>query len=220
MERIRQLLSEQRPLRWLFTGDSITQGVQHTYGERDYTQLFAERIRYEIGRTTDYVLNTAISGRTSCDVRDDFELCIAQFEPDVVFVMIGMNDATGPAPPGRQGFYENLTDIVNRSLALPRCRVVLQTTCTIIEESLAECAASFNEYMDTIRAAAHDLDVPLIDHNKYWQTKIEELPRRRFAWMSDSIHPNAWGHRAFAELIFRELDIYDESKPTSRFFKP
>ena len=51
---IARLLADGR-LTWLFTGDSVTAGDQHTYGRRDYTELFAERIRYELGRISDTV---------------------------------------------------------------------------------------------------------------------------------------------------------------------
>ena len=38
------LISRKEPVRWLFAGDSITQGARHTRGHRDYTQLFKERV--------------------------------------------------------------------------------------------------------------------------------------------------------------------------------
>ena len=44
METIRRLLSRDAPVKWLFTGDSITHGALHTIGWRDYTELFSERV--------------------------------------------------------------------------------------------------------------------------------------------------------------------------------
>ena len=48
---------------WLFTGDSITQGAAHIGEARSYPQLFEEWIRYQMGRSHDFVVNTAISGQ-------------------------------------------------------------------------------------------------------------------------------------------------------------
>lgn len=45
LDQVRPLLKADRPLKWLFTGDSITHGALHTFGWRDYAELFAERVR-------------------------------------------------------------------------------------------------------------------------------------------------------------------------------
>ena len=73
MDRIKQKLKSKKPVKWLFYGDSITQGVVHTNGFRDYTQLFAERVRCDLGRRQDIVINTAVFGNTICDLLDEFE---------------------------------------------------------------------------------------------------------------------------------------------------
>ena len=51
MDEIRALLGRDEPVRWVFTGDSITHGAAHTIGWRDYTELFDERARWELRRT-------------------------------------------------------------------------------------------------------------------------------------------------------------------------
>lgn len=67
MDRIKQLLKQDKPVKWLFTGDSITHGASHTFGWRDYVQVFEERARYELGRVSDVVIRTGISGWTTRD---------------------------------------------------------------------------------------------------------------------------------------------------------
>ena len=49
IEKIANLLSGKLPVRWIFTGDSITHGGLHLAGWRDYVQLFEERVRWELG---------------------------------------------------------------------------------------------------------------------------------------------------------------------------
>jgi acyl-CoA thioesterase I len=80
------LLSQDKPITWSFTGDSVTAGVGHLRGHRDYTQLFAERVRYEIHRYRDVVVNTAVGGSTVDDVADDLEHRVLRFRPDVVIM--------------------------------------------------------------------------------------------------------------------------------------
>ena len=47
MHRLHQLLKSPAPVKWLFYGDSLTEGSLHTFGYRDFVQLFEERIRCE-----------------------------------------------------------------------------------------------------------------------------------------------------------------------------
>lgn len=83
-----------RPIKWVFYGDSITHG-RYTRSVSGITQCsFAERIRFELGRTMDVVITTAISGDNTRGPLAGFDWRVAQFDPDVVFVMIGMNDCS------------------------------------------------------------------------------------------------------------------------------
>ena len=53
-DRIAELLVSAPPVKWLFAGDSIAQGAQVTMGWRDYTELFSERVRWEMSRPVSY----------------------------------------------------------------------------------------------------------------------------------------------------------------------
>ncbi len=87
-------IRSQRPVKWLFAGDSITQGAVQTDGWRDYTQLFKERLG-ELGRNEDVVINTAVGGwslEQFASRRDDR---VFSYQPHVVLMMFGTNDAVG-----------------------------------------------------------------------------------------------------------------------------
>src|SRR6266571_3512165 len=90
-----RVADQSAPITWVFTGDSITHGASHTHGERSYPEHFAERVRWEMGRRRDVVVNTGISGDTADGILKDFEHRVARFKPDVVSIMIGMNDCAG-----------------------------------------------------------------------------------------------------------------------------
>src|SRR6266446_3517466 len=59
---IKHFLAEKTARIWVFTGDSITHGALHTLGWRSYPAHFAERVRWELRRMRDVVINTGISG--------------------------------------------------------------------------------------------------------------------------------------------------------------
>jgi lysophospholipase L1-like esterase len=215
MDAIRQLLESRKPVKWLFYGDSITHGAVHTFGWRDYTQLFAERVRHELGRAMDVILNTAISGNTTRNLIEGFDWRVTQFHPDVMFLMIGMNDCSRLAGVPLADFEHNLAEIADRTAAIGT-RMVLQTTCPIVPGTAPDREADFSAYMDAVRRAAEARHLPLIDHQHHWQQRAD----RHFLWMSNAFHPNGYGHQVFAVLLFRQLGIYDPASPCCRFFCP
>ena len=215
MEEIKQLLKSETPVKWLFYGDSITHGALHTFGRRDYVELFAERLRFELARTMDVVINTAISGHTTRLLLDGFEWRIAQFKPDVVVIMIGMNDSSDANDITPAEFEANLDELVDRIESFGG-RTVLETTCPILPNTSPEREPHFPSFMEAIRAVSRRRELPLIDHLAYW----EENADRHDYWMSNAFHPNAEGHIAFAHLLFRELGIFDPSSACCRLFLP
>lgn len=215
MERVKRLLASDKPVKWLFYGDSITHGALHTFGHRDYAELFAERVRFELSRTLDVVINTAISGNSTRDLLAQFEWRVAQFSPQVVFVMIGMNDCGEGNDITVEEFRGNLVELVRRFEAVGAL-AVLQTTCPILEGAATDREPHLPGYMDAVRSVASSECLPLVDHTRFWA----EHPDEHFYWMSNAFHPNEYGHRAFADLIFRDLGIHDPAAPSCRLFIP
>src|SRR5262245_5879886 len=109
---IKQLLAGKKALTWVFTGDSITHGALHTLGWRSYPEHFAERVRWELRRMRDVVINTGISGDRTGGLLADLNWRALRFQLHVVSVMLGMNDA-GSGTPGRETFEKNLTASVH-----------------------------------------------------------------------------------------------------------
>ena len=215
MEAVRQLLVSPSPAKWVFTGDSITHGALHTFGWRDYVELFAERVRFELGRGMDLVINTGISGHTTRDLLAGFDWRIGQLRPHAVFVMIGMNDCSEDRQIGLTEFQANLEQLVARIGQVPAIPV-LQTTCPILPGQSPERTPYFPAYMDAIRSVAADHQLPLIDHERFWR----ERAASHFYWMSDPFHPNECGHRAFAFCLYQALGIFDPTSHSCRLHLP
>lgn len=205
MKRVSQFLHQQTPCKWLFYGDSITHGAFHTGGRRDYTQLFAEKVRFSESRCSDIVINTAVSGNTTRQLLEEFEWRVAQFSPHVVFLMIGMNDCANQLVPPAE-YEDNLSQLVQRMEDLS-AQPVLQTTSPIVTGFATSREPYFPKYMEIVRSVAASRKLPLIDHTAHW------LGQRSFplAWMSDAFHPNAEGHQAMYDLLWQNIDQSDEA---------
>ncbi len=192
-------LFDQKACKWLFYGDSITHGAKHTAGHRDYTQLFSEKVRYELDRRGDIVINTAFSGNTTRDLLGDFDWRVGQFSPTAVFVMIGMNDCDSCKVPLDE-FQENLSLLVRRIVeigALP----VMQTTNPIVTGQAPSREPHFPAYMNAVRETAEKNALPLIDHTTHWMAQ-SSFPT---SWMADAFHPNAQGHHALYEHLWNSI---------------
>ena len=210
MERIEKLLKSEDPVKWLFTGDSITHGALHTYGKRDYVQIFEERLRYEIGKGRDAVIRTAVSGWQSRTILDDIDWNILQYKPDFVSIMVGMNDAT-------QGigyldtFTSNMNSIIDQAEAASGAVVVLNTTNPIDTGGDPSREPALPGINECIRDIAAKRGLLLVDHNKFWLESWEQNPLRKLQWVDDPIHPNDFGHKAMAKLLLKELGMWDDN---------
>ena len=213
LERIKELLRQKNPLKWLFTGDSITAGVEHTHGYRSYPEIFGERIRWEMSRPRDVVINTAISGNTTGDILGDFNWRIKQFQPEVVSLMIGTNDCARKEM--TKEIFENnlniLLDKIRGTGAIP----IVHTPNVIIKEYAPE-RAGLSDYVKVIQKAAEKKNMILVDNYTHWEETIKNPSGINVfkEWLNDPLHPNGAGHREIARLLFKELSIFNPNDAT------
>lgn len=221
--RIQKLLASSEPVNWLFTGDSITQGALHTSGWRSYPELFAERVRWELFRLHDVVINTGISGDTTGGLLQDMNRRIFQFNPQITSLMMGMNDCVKGLN-GRDEFRGNLYKLIDgmeEHAYLP-----LLHTPNLISYPTDPTRNTLPAYVEIIREVAKKRNILLVDHYAHWQERStqpgmswERRPGALLYWLNDgSIHPNECGHRELANHLFATLGIYDPTSRTCRLF--
>ncbi|EGT3615420.1 hypothetical protein FHH43_04110 [Clostridium perfringens] len=218
-EEMIRMLKGNEDLNVVFTGDSITHGPLHTKGYRSYSEHFSERIKGEsINGTTkedSMVFNTGVSSATTRNIINGFDTWVKLYNPDIVFIMIGMNDSSNQMVPLEE-YKSNVRELVDRTRengAIP----VLQTSNTIRMPSNRE---SLPLYMEAIREISRDKNVTLIDHYKHWEELEKENPNLKNEFLSDSIHPNEKGHLEMVKLIFKELEIFEEDSYTCNLSYP
>ena len=212
MERIKAILKDPAPARWLFYGDSLTHGAKHTEGKRDFTEHFRERVIWELHRSRDLVLNSAHSGFKTAELLRDFEWRAAAFRPTVAFVMIGTNDSANGVTP--EEFAQRLGELLDRFSAIGTI-TVLQTPVPALRD-LDPKRESMPLLAESMRQLAARRNVPLIDHFALWQACPAE-----FYLHADTLHPNAAGHIKIAHDIFRALGIFETgSSWVCRLFAP
>ncbi len=205
---------------WVFYGDSITHGAVHTHGWRSFPEIFQERVRTELGRPMDCVINSGNSGYTSLALVNEkiYDWQVRQHHPNAVLLLIGCNDIVQENCGGPEKFRERLTELTRRIRqdgAIP----ILQTynTIQLVQNPTSDYLRGyvkryneFPEYNNIIREVAAAEDTILVDHRKLWEEKTSD-PKVLDHWLGETIHPGAYGHLQMAILIFKELGIYSEN---------
>ncbi|MCK8678997.1 MULTISPECIES: SGNH/GDSL hydrolase family protein [Streptomyces] len=190
-----------RPMTWVAAGDSITQGVLHTHGARGWVEHLHERIRWQLGRLTDVVVNTGVSGWRAVDVLAAHDHLIGRFAPDVLSVSLGTNDCLA----GEDGLDE-FRDAMRRIVAgaAPETRLVLHTP-VLTAYSGRPRRAALPAYCQAVRELAEETGALLVDHEAHWRERHgtdDPIP-----WLDDPAHPNAAGHLAMANHTLRTLGL-------------
>lgn len=206
------------PMKWIFCGDSVTHGAKHTFGGRDYTELFSERLRWELARYRDIVIKTGVKGRTAKEVLADIEWSVLQFKPDVVSMMLGINDCR-MGTNGLSAFKDDYRRIIDRIRKADASVIILHTP-NITWMEAKDGRDTLPLYVEEIRRIANQCDLPLVDHSAHWLSAIQQKPIRATAWMNDSLHPGQYGHVELAHLLLKELGLWSQDSDVCRLFTP
>jgi acyl-CoA thioesterase-1 len=207
------------PLVWVMTGDSITHGAKWLGNERSYPELIQERVRWSLKRRRDLFVNSGISGERTTGLLADFDWRVLHFKPDIVSIMIGMNNAV-LGPDGRKPFEADLREMIRQVRAAGAIPILHRTNPIDLEtprpagsdNASAVARADVPAYNEIIATVARELDVILVDHWTHWQT-AKPTPADLRAWLADPIHPNGAGHRQFSIEFFRTIGCYDPTAP-------
>jgi len=212
--KIKSIFDRKEPAVWLFTGNSITQGAKHTHGQRAYPEIFAERVRFEMGRGRDVVINTAISGHATQHILNDFQHRVARFQPDVVVLMIGTNDADTRRNISVVQFENNLMQLI-RKIREINAVLVLLTPNPIIAH-LDQSRKDLEQYVMKIRELSEKNHLILVDNWMKWNTELQEKYHGEVfkILFNDPLHPNGLGHQEIAIALFKALSVFDAEDPS------
>jgi lysophospholipase L1-like esterase len=200
--RIADLLPSDRALTWVFAGDSITQGIRHTWGARAWVEHVHERVRWERGRWSDAIVNTGVAGWGAPDVLGQFDVLVARFQPDIVSIALGMNDAVAGMR-GLASFASAMTLLARRSEALGAV-VALHTPNTVTWE-VGDVGGVVAAYAQAVRDLGGELGLQVVDHQARWSRHFDGGPPHE--WVDDGVHPNAEGHRQMADEFFQTVGL-------------
>ncbi len=194
-------LESGQPVRLVAFGDSITGVYYHTGGRRAWCDLVGLALQRLYPQARIELINAGISGNTTADALARIDADVLRHEPNLVFVMFGMND-TARLPAA--DFRANLRQIVER-LRQRGATVVLATPNHVSAGDANRPPWKVADYAQIVREVGRELNVPVADPHRVFQS-VQSVDHR--AWlrlMSDAIHPNLRGHRLLAEEMVLAL---------------
>lgn len=210
---IQSLIQGTRDVTWVFTGDNIVQGAFHTEGMRSCVEIFAERIRAEMRRAGDVIINTGVAGDTAARLLRTLKQRAFRFRPEIVCLSVGINDAKR-GPKGRDDFRRDVRDILDRIRTAGSIPLIILPHPVYVPA--AANRADLPQYVEILREASLRDEVPCVDQWSDWLENWPDPEETRLRLADGRTQLSAAAHQRLAELMFWTLGIYDEQSPACR----
>lgn len=213
LERLKKC---KRVTRIVAMGSSNTQRVQSNGNAQNWVDWVDMGLMWWYGRSH-ITINSGVSGETSGQILARFAEDVELFQPHVVFITCGGNDANPKNGISLEQTKTNLRQMVARCRALKECQPILQTYYSADIEGLRANAAAnpddgvlaqnFPVVMQAVREVAAETNCLFIDHLKRWEPLRKSDLKQYRALMHDFMHMSPLGHTVFGLDVLRELGV-------------
>ena len=182
-------------MRILIRGGSIPAGAGV---EKSYVDLLREHYApYRIE-----IVNRSRLKETSFEGIETFHLDVNSFDPDILILHFGIDDAYGSVY--RSEFKENLVQMVRLARQRHGMETLLSTSQTFDN---SDDMKAVNIYYRAIREVASDLNCDLIPVHIFWAGYLHSRGLNNSECVqADPRLPNARGHEIFAEAFIWRLN--------------
>lgn len=221
----------QKGMRFLFIGDSITDGgwgrsggsmmpteqrnqkdLNHIYGH-SFMMLCTARIQSDYPEQDFQFFNRGISGNTLQDLQQRWQSDCIDLNPDVVTLLVGTNDVdlhlSGKAPLDIKKWEEDYRKLLEQLRQVnPNVKIVLGTPFVAQvgrigkAENYQQRKTLIAECAAVVRRMATDYHAILVDYETMFNALTMHHPSY---WIWDGIHPTAAGHQRMADLWLKEV---------------
>ena len=179
----------------IFAGDSITDC--DGYVSYINSILWAEHPEWKT-----CVVNKGISGNTSRDLLGRYERDVLSLSPDIVSIMIGINDVwrrfdapLAEAHLSSQEYRDNLTQMISQAID-GGAKVVLMSPFMIDPNLADKMRIRMDRYTEICRELAKEHDLIFVDIQAMFDRLLGSM--HGYGLAGDRIHPNDIGQMAIA----------------------
>ena len=159
------------------------------------------------------IYNRGISGNKVFQLRERWEIDALSFMPDVLSILIGVNDYWHSLSSGYKGtvqIYENdLRNLLKYTKEkLPKVQLVLCEPFALSGGSAITDGAwfpMFNEYRVSLKKLAAEFDTVFVPFQSAFDEAIKVAPTTY--WSSDGVHPDLPGRQLMAEVWMKATGL-------------
>ena len=196
-----------REIKLLFIGDSITDAGRASDAEgigNGYVRMIRDGLRAEHPENSPQVINRGVSGNKITDLRSRWLRDVIELRPDVLSIMIGINDVWHEINPewrpgvGIDLFVETYRELLRATKTeLPKCELVLCEPTVIWPPQEPHANAALRPYVDAVNEIAREFQIDHVVHLHEAFNRAKQL-RPDIAWCPDGVHPSSSGHALIA----------------------
>ena len=202
----------------LFQGDSITDACRSRDGEMwkgmGYPLLVTAQLSYEHPNQYTFY-NRGISGNRVVDLYARIKEDILKLKPDVMSILIGVNDVwheikyqNGVSAKRYQDIYKMLLEDAKE--ALPEIKIMLLEPFllryTATEENWEEFLAGVLKRQEIVRILGEEFDLPVVPLQPVFDAALQQAPVEY--WTTDGVHPTTAGHALIANEWKKAFEQY------------
>ena len=211
-------LKEKDKMTWLFMGDSITHAALWTKGYDGIAQTFEKYLKDEMGRASDTVINTAVSGATTTSTLNNIEQRLEKYTPDVVSIMLGTNDAaTGGLT--ADIYKKNLETIIEKIRNKNKDAVIILRTPTPMWNTGSR-EANIPQYIAKMKQVADEQNLIYIDQYTELQKAFNDYGwlKKDTVLFGNNLHPGANGNLLMTRHFLKGCGLWKEDSAIANLF--
>ena len=198
----------------LFQGDSITDADRNRWKKLDlgngYVMMVAERFFAQHPEVNVRFLNRGISGNRIRDLRARWQKDCLNLKPDVVSILIGVNDTLGTffwgEPTSNERFEEDYLSILNLTRKNLDAQIVLLEPFLLPlskEQMVLRC--DIDARIKVVRKLAEEFETVLVQLDSVF-AEAAKAKAPEF-WSNDGVHPTPAGHALIAESWLSNMEF-------------
>ena len=192
----------------LFQGDSITDGGRwHTsdpnhYFGQGYMFIVAAHCGARHPKSNWTFVNRGISGNKVTDLAARWQTDTLDINPDVLSILIGINDSLNDKDPGAAAYEIIYSDILQQTVeSNPSIKIILCEPFALpvgyLIENYISIAADVKQRQDAVARLASKFNATIVPLQRAFDEACDVAPAEYWLW--DGIHPTAAGNQLIAD---------------------